>query len=138
MSPTDFIDRALSVPFRDHGSGWDGWSCWGLCCAWYREVLGIELPAHDVGYETAGETRADRAAIDAMFEAGRVAWQPVTRAAMGDLLLLRCHGRPIHVGVAVDGARFLHAEKKIGTVVERMASAEWSRRIEGVYRHAPA
>lgn len=138
MSPAEFIERALSVPFADHGSGWDGWSCWGLCRAWYREVLGIDLPAHDVGYETAGETRQDRAAIGVMVEAERVAWQSVDRPIMGDLLLLRCHARPIHVGVMVDRARFLHAEKKIGTVIERVSSPIWSRRIEGVYRHADA
>lgn len=138
MTPAEFVERALSVPFADHGSDWSGWSCWGCVRAYYRHVLGVELPEHDTGYETAGETVEDREAIRALVEGARPAWRRVERPQAGDLLLMRVAGRPIHVGVVVNRAQFLHAEKRIGTVIERLASPIWSRRIEGAYRYAAA
>lgn len=138
MTPNEFVGRALAVPFRDRGRGWDGWDCYGLVRAWFTDVRGIDLPAHDAGYETAGDTPEDREAIRAMVEGERPAWRRVERAEAGDLLLMRVAGRPIHVGVMVDRARFLHAEKRIGTVIERLASPIWAKRIEGAYRYAAA
>ncbi|HLS19388.1 MAG TPA: NlpC/P60 family protein [Paracoccaceae bacterium] len=136
MTADEFVARALAVPFKGRGRGWGGWDCYGLVRAFAREVQGIELPAFDVGYETAGDTLEDREAIQAMVESSRPAWHRVERPQAGDVLVLSITGLPIHMGVMVDHRRFLHAEKKLGTVVERLSSPIWAKRIEGAYRYA--
>lgn len=137
MTRDEFVSRALTVPFVDRGRDWSGWDCYGLLVVHRREIFGVELPLFDAGYETAGNTRADREAIAALEPAARAAWRPVDRPEVDDILVLRCWGRPIHVGVMVGPDRFLHAERAIGTVVERLASPVWAKRIEGAYRYAP-
>lgn len=135
MTPEQFVERAIGVPFLDHGRNWDGWDCWGLVRTYYDEVLKINLPSHDAGYVTAGDNAQDREVIQDMIDSARPMWKPSSPEA-GDVLLMRISGRPVHVGVIVDSGRFLHTEKRIGTVIERMASPMWARRIEGVYRYA--
>jgi cell wall-associated NlpC family hydrolase len=53
----------------------------------------------------------------------------------GDIALFRIDGRPLHVGLALDGKEFLHADRGAGSAVERFASPSWHRRFVSVYRH---
>lgn len=135
MTLAEFARRAIRVPFVDRGRDYDGWDCYGLLRCGYRDVLGIELPAHDIGYETAGDTAQDREAIHRMVMAGRAAWRRIDAPEPGDVPLLICIGRPVHVGLMIDRERFLHCERAIGTVIERLRAPIWARRCEGVYRH---
>lgn len=138
MTLTEFVTRAVSVPFVDRGRDYDGWDCWGCVRAALRDVWGIDLPSHDTGYETAGETPQDREAIRTLVMAGRAQWRRVDVPEPGDVPLLICIGRPVHVGLMVDGQRFLHTERRIGTVIERLSAPIWARRCEGVYRYDSA
>jgi hypothetical protein len=51
-----------------------------------------------------------------------------------DVPLFTLGGMPIHVGLMIDHRNFLHCEKKIGTVIERIDSMAWNKRLSGVFR----
>jgi len=44
ISIEEFIDRAMDVPFLEHGRDYNGWDCWGLVVCGQRDVYGVKLP----------------------------------------------------------------------------------------------
>lgn len=134
MTVAEFVDRIMRMPFVPRGRDYSGGDCWAVPYLLHRDVLGRALPAFDTQYFTAGETGADRAVIEALAYHERLRWTAVEIPQMGDVALLRCIGRPCHVGVMLDARRFLHIESAVGAAVERLASPLWQRRCEGVYR----
>ena len=127
MRWSDFIERAITVPFVERGRDYCGWDCWGVAQLAYRDVLGIEIPSYLDAYETTSEHRA----IYRAFAAGKTAWKRVDQPAAGDLALILRRNLPIHVGVVLEDDRLLHAEANVGTVIEPMDRL----RIEGFYRY---
>lgn len=136
MTLDEFAIRALAVPFVDHGRDWSGWDCWGLVIVAYRECLGLSLPSHADAYADAGESRTTRGEVAAVAVAERARWLEIDAPSAADVVLLTLAGRPVHVGLMLDGRRFLHAERGVGTIIERLASPIWAKRIGGYYRHA--
>jgi cell wall-associated NlpC family hydrolase len=136
MTAAEFVERVMRMEFCAHGRSYDRGDCWAVVWLFYRDVLGIALPLYDTGYMTAGRTREDRAAVGGIVAAEKVKWLQVDTPSVGDVVLLRCGGRACHVGVMLDKARFVHIENRNGTMVESLSSPLWSRRCEGVYRHA--
>ncbi len=136
MTLEEFTARAIRVPFMDKGRDWDCWDCWGQIFVFYRDVLGVALPSYTESYEDAGHSVESREALRVLIAANLCAWRPVSDPVPGDVVLLNIGGRPIHVGLALGGGLLLHAERKINTVIERLASPMWAKRIEGFYRHA--
>lgn len=136
MMQDEFIRRAIMVPFMDKGRDWDSWDCWGAVFMFHREVLGISIPSYAEGYSDAGHSAESRRALTDLFEKGMASWRRVESPEPGDVVLLNIGGRPLHVGLAIGGGQMLHTERKINTVIERLGSPMWERRIEGFYRYA--
>ena len=136
MNITEFARLAIDVPFLERGRGWRGWDCWGLIQAGHREILGVSLPSYAEGYRDTGHSAESRRRLAALLERNKGAWRRVLRPRACDVVLLNIAGRPIHVGLAIDAGLMLHAEARIDTVIERLASPMWARRIEGFYRYA--
>ncbi len=135
MTLEEFITRAIRVPFMDRGRDWDAWDCWGMLCVFHSEVLGVDLPSYTEDYRDAGHSAESRQRLSTLFAANMGAWRPVSEPEPGDGVLLNIGGRPIHVGLALGGGLMLHTERRINTVIERLASPMWARRIEGFYRY---
>ncbi len=131
----EFTTRAIRVPFMDKGRDWHCWDCWGMLCVFHREVMGVILPSYTESYQDAGHSAESRQRLSNLFAANMGAWRRVERPEAGDGVLLLIGGRPIHVGLALGGGLMLHTERKINTVIERLASPMWARRIEGFYRY---
>lgn len=125
--------RYVGLPFRAHGRDRSGVDCWGLVRLAYGETWGIELPSLAEGYQDI----RDRGGIRACVDGETPQWQPVSgRGRAGDVALLRLRGVPLHVGLLLDGRRFLHADHGAGSVVlERLDGAVWRDRLLGLYRH---
>ncbi len=135
MSFDDFICRAIAVPFVDKGRGWSGWDCWGMLRLFYHEVLGISLPSYAEGYADAGQSAETRNQLRAVIAIGKALWRCVPAPEVGDVVLLNIGGHPLHVGLALGHGRMLHAERRVGTLIERLSSPIWARRVEGFYRY---
>ncbi len=80
----------LGVPYREAGADPSGVDCSGLVFAVYRSAAGEELPRSVAGL--IGRGRRVEGGVRA-----------------GDLLFFDTTGGPSHVGIAIDGATFVHA-----------------------------
>lgn len=126
-----FAARAVGVPFLDRGRDYAGWDCWGCLRCGIRDVLGVDIPSYAAHYRTARDQRR----IAALMERDRPAlWTEVAAPAPMDGILLRIDGRPTHVGLVIDGRRFLHVERGIDTVLEDFGGVQWRERVLGFYR----
>lgn len=132
MDTTPYLD----VPFVPGGRALDGADCWGLVRLVSAREFGRELPAYpgagvrDGGLDlrSLGAEAAERRDAD---------FDPVEDPEPGDVVLLRPRRRPIHVGIIVAKRplTMLHAERGVGTVVERVYGTVWRHRVEGFYRY---
>ena len=134
MTPAEFACRAIAVPFEEKGRDWFGWDCWGMVLLFHRHVLGVDLPSYTEEYINAGSSVEGRAQLAGLIGKNVQGWDKVETPESGDVVLLNINGHPIHVGIAIDAGRMLHTETKCNTLIERLASPMWSRRIAGFYR----
>jgi cell wall-associated NlpC family hydrolase len=110
-------ETLLGAPYREGGSLPDGFDCSGLVNYVFARH-GIAVPRDVRRQATAGV--------------------PVARPDIlpGDVLLFATTGSgPTHVGIAIDGSRFIHAPKSGAVVrVESLASNYWSTHLVGARR----
>jgi len=134
MTLTEFINKALLVKFKDKGRDYSGWDCWGPSRCAYKDILGVELPSFIDDYVNAGDTKASRRIIHDIILSQKHNWGTVDKPQALDVVLFRFGDTETHLGLMVDKNRFIHCEKIINTVIERIDSAKWKKRIEGIYR----
>ncbi len=134
MTLDEFINKALSVKFKDKGRDYLGWNCWGLPFCAYKDILGVELPSFVDDYVNAGDTKTSRRVIHDIILSQKHNWDPVKNPQALDVVLFRFGDTQTHLGLMIDKNRFIHCEKKINTVIERIDSAKWEKRVEGIYR----
>lgn len=135
MDFKDFVRKALAVPFLTKGRSYDGWDCWGLVFCCYRDVRGIQLPSYADDYERSGDTHQARQELQQLIDRESPAWRQIVHAQQFDLAVFKIADIRSHIGVMVDRVNCLHAEFKIGTVIEPVNSLMWEKRIEGIYQY---
>lgn len=132
-----WIGDYIAVPFKTHGRDRHGCDCWGLVRLVLSEQFGIALPDHAEAYRTADSRSAGD--IGAVIEAEATAhWRPIdkSQARMGDVIILRTKGHPLHVGLVVAQGQMLHVMQGANSVVEFFDGIKWKHKVEGFYRHA--
>lgn len=130
-----FIKKIMLTPYVDKGRDYDGIDCYGMLYLAYKDVLGVALPTYVDEYDDTGKTAASREALSALITGHTHEWEPVDgRYRPMDVALFTLGGQPIHIGVMIGKDKFIHCEEKIGVIVERLSSAKWAKRKEGVYR----
>jgi cell wall-associated NlpC family hydrolase len=109
----------VGTPYREGGSDPGGFDCSGFVQYVFSRA-GAALP------------RSVREQWHAGVEVGAV--------AAGDLVFFAIDGRQVsHVGIAIDGERFVHAPSGRGAVrVERLSGSYWRSRLAGVRRITPS
>ena len=102
------------------GTPYEELDCWGLVRTVYGEQLHIELPALPIQ------------------EQERHNWSQVKpgKELSGDLILFRIRELKRHVGIIIGDQKMIHADEKLGVVVERYNADPWQHKIERIYRHA--
>lgn len=127
-----WANQYIGIPFKSGGRDRDGIDCWGLARLVYQEQYNINLPSFSAEY-TEGDT--DRMAeLLAQYREG---WEATTTPKDGDLVLIRVNGAETHIGIAIDGEKFLHVKKGTDACIERFNSVAYARRIVGYFRYAP-
>ena len=132
MELTEFINKAIGIPFTDHGRDFTGWDCWGLVVLAYRECFGIELP----GYEHISALSSREAGE--LINTQKKLWTEVmdNQERPGDVLVIREGTWPCHVAIVVKEGLMLHVDMKIETCVESYKTGKWVSQIVGAYRYA--
>jgi len=131
MTLAEFVNRAVGVPFKERGRGYDGWDCYGVVFQAHLDVLGIELPAYDGEYRSTCQ-RGRLEALIARETAAR--WSVPANPEAMDAILLRVEGNDMHLGLVIDSHRFLHVDRGVDTCVQEFTGLEWKGRVAGFYR----
>lgn len=130
-----WVAAYVGLPFRKNGRTRDGVDCWGLVRLVLMEQFGRDVPAWDGAH-----TGPDWPGVEAAVRRGLQDWTPidVADAAVGDGVVLRVRGVPLHTAVVVDVAPLtvLHILPTLDSVCQRLDTAAWASRVSGVYRWA--
>jgi cell wall-associated NlpC family hydrolase len=124
----------VGLPYEPNGRTRAGVDCYGLVTLVLEEVFNIRLPSYAHCYESPREWPAIRTAV----VEGLRDWVPVPiqEARVGDGVVLRLQGQPMHVGVIVDTAplTMLHVLADINVCCQRLDTPTWAPRLVGCYR----
>lgn len=128
MTPSQFVDRALSIPYREGAAEWAGADCWGLVELFYAHVLGVKLiDRANIAPGHAGMNAGFDAATD---------WPPVSGPVENGLVIMRAAGfKAGHVGLFIAG-RVLHTSEKTGCVYQPITDRFLRSRITSFLRHS--
>lgn len=151
MAPRTYSDL-IGKGFAPGGRGPLQFDCYGLVKA-VLERNGIPVPdypsAEDAGMnaslilaalaesetEQAEEKTTEAGSPTRASRVGVSQWERLSSPEANCVVLFRMDRREgTHVGVMLDGQRFLHALKETGVCVERVDSELWKRRVLGYYR----
>ena len=137
ISFTEFLSRAIEIPFKEKGRSWDGVDCWGLVVLAFKEVKGIKLPLHVDGYSSTRRLRELNSLID---ERKSESWVSISDPKPMDCVLINNLGIASHVGLIIDEKRnFIHVESKRMTSVTNVNNPLYKgpgySHIEGFYRY---
>lgn len=127
-----FAAPYVGIPYVNKGRDRRGIDCWGIVRLVLGEVFHVQLPSYDDTYRDGEDWEAIGHAVRAGLLDG---WQRTEQPRAGDLLILRIAMRPWHCALMLDSMHFLHAAPGDSTVIERLDTPRWARRIEGIYRH---
>jgi cell wall-associated NlpC family hydrolase len=125
------VKEYVGIPFKKHGRDRDGLDCWGLFRMIYSEQLGITLPS----YENEYNDPLNRVAVSNVVSRKVHQWDRIKDEAIGDGILLRIVGHPMHVGIVISEKYMIHCLPNIGVCIEDYKSRIWRKRIIGFYRY---
>lgn len=102
--------------------------CWQLVKLFYHKVFQIELLRYEY------KDPNDENDISNLIDASKHSYQKVSKPEFGDIILLRIHGLPAHVGIYLNEKQFLHTTKNTGSLIDSLPN--WKNKIVGYYRYA--
>jgi cell wall-associated NlpC family hydrolase len=127
--------RYIGLPFATHGRDRSGLDCWGLVRLVMGEQFGLALPSFAASYRRSTDTEA----ISGLIETETEKWSVMPRGEedLGDVIVLRLRGCPLHVGLVLGDGQMLHIERGINSAIENYRGPRWAERIFGIYRYNP-
>lgn len=133
-----WYNKYVGLPYKEGGRDFEGgFDCWGLVRQVILDQTGKELPRLDgVTYNPNGDKRELLKAISE-YTQEPFGWKRLTndeKPCIYNVIWLR-NGGPIHFGVMIDDKRFLHIEDGCDSVIEKLDSPRWNRKIRGFFKH---
>ncbi len=128
-----WLGHYIGLPFKEHGRERTGLDCWGLVRLVLAEQFGFHVPSYVADY-----TRTtDAASISKLISREALDWRSVARGdeSLGDVLVMRMRGQPMHVGLVAGDGQMLHVERGVNSALERYTGARWASRIDAIYRY---
>lgn len=105
----------LGAPYKYGGTTKAGVDCSGFVMQLYKQVLGKDMP-HNAAK---------------MYKQGK----KVSNPREGDLVFFGSFWDIDHVGIYLEGDRFVHASSSKGVMVSTMDDVYWSKRYQGARRY---
>lgn len=94
----------------------------------YKDQFGLDLKHFWEGGEVPG-----RQEVASLIVTNKGEFVPVTEPKFGDIVIIRLYGVECHMGVYIEGGKFLHAARNIGSLLDRLE--RYSKMLAGYYRH---
>lgn len=121
------INDLLLSHYEEGGRGPDTFDCFGLFAELCKR-RGQPIPDHPSPVPLS-EREAE------IVRAADAEWSQVNEPEPGCAVLLRIGPWVSHIGMVLDGGRFIHASSKHGISVVRLDDVCWINRIAGFYRY---
>ncbi len=133
----DWVEPYIGLPYVKGGRNLKGVDCIGLFLLVEREHFGVEIEGYD-GPDWSG--RRDVAAVAEAARAFAARFKEIDAGSerVGDAILLRMTGQPIHIGCVIAPGLMLHIEEECDSVVEDYTTRAWANRIVAFHRAEPA
>jgi len=128
----DWVVKYIGLEFAEKGRV-DFFDCWGLVRHIYLEEYNTELPSYLDCYKHTKESDV----LGSLISSESDKWEAVKIGCeeIGDVIVLRMRGQPMHVGIVVGDNKFLHISDGINSAIEDYKSFRWRDRVIGYYRH---
>lgn len=125
--------RYIGLPFAERGRDRAGLDCWGLVRLVMAEQFAMTLPCFAKEYQRP----TDQAVIGGIVQREMPSWRavPAGQEELGDVVVLRMRGAPMHVGMVIGDGQMLHIEQGINSAIERYSGLRWRERVEGFFRY---
>lgn len=125
-----WTDAYFGKPWAFGATGPEGYDCYGLVRAVYRDILGIDLPVIAVDHAPLAIRHAIRN--------GQSGWSPTRNGGVQDFdVVMLSHGKhPHHVGLWGGPDRVLHSVEGAGVIRQELTGLRMNGwHILGFYRH---
>lgn len=125
----------VGIPYRTRGRDRSGCDCWGLLALVFRERFGWTIDGPDLEWKHGD----DPAALGAGVRQYASGFSEVRRGEerVGDGVLLRLRGHPLHVGLVLTPGWMLHTHETADSCIESYDRPTWTNRVLGFYRYTP-
>lgn len=129
------LARYVGIPYGFEDDLAKSVDCWQLVRHFVKNELGRDYP--QFMYDTSEDRNLKAALIYIANETGLgKRWTKIAKPAVGDVMILRIKGHPIHCGVYVGEDSMLHTLKGRSSCIETMKW--WGQQLDGIYRFNPA
>lgn len=115
--------------FKYIGKSYDTYNCFDLVKDFYADNFGLDIKNYFEGGEVPGRKEVESLIISNKGDFVKITDRPI----FGDIVVIKLYGLECHIGVCIDGNRFLHSIKNSGSVIDRLE--RYHRMIAGFYRH---
>jgi cell wall-associated NlpC family hydrolase len=123
----------IGIPYKPGGRDRDGIDCWGLASLVWRERLGADLPPYDGPLWEAGADVIEVAGAAAGYAARFRSVDP-GQERLGDGVLFRMLGHPMHLALVLSPGWMLHIDDTTTSCIEPYFGFRWQKRIIAFYR----
>lgn len=129
-----WVAEYVGLPYKPLGRDRTGVDCWGLLALIWRERFGRELPDYEALRWSAG---ADPRQVGsgAREYASQFVHVAPGQERLGDGVLLRMRGHPLHVGLVLEPGWMLHTHEAANSCIESYTTSLWKHRVIGLYRY---
>lgn len=97
MTPGEFVERAVGIPWVRWRADWAAMDCFGLVVLYQREVLGVDLGAPLQAYLSTGH-------------GGTKGWRECQPVPGSICFMAWQNGAPTHCAIMLPDGRMLHSE----------------------------
>lgn len=130
----EWCAQYIGLPYKTGGRTRDGIDCWGLFNLVWAEQLGRALPDYDGALWHPGASAEEVAACARAYSDSFRRIEPGTER-LGDGILFRMRGHPLHMALVVAPGFMLHVEDNCDACIEPYRVFRWEKRIIDFYRY---
>lgn len=134
MALPDWAKNYVGIPFKENGRDRDGCDCWGLLTMIWQQEFGKPLPEY-TGHRWKPHGSAKEIGPDVSDYVSQFTLIKPEQAVMGDGVLIRMRGHPLHVGLVLEPGWMIHSHEEADSCIEDYRRPTWERRILGFYRY---
>lgn len=134
----DYIGIPFDTGGRDKSIGLD---CWGLVRVVLEEQFDIHLPKFEGIHFSCTDGHSQLSALEQYVVAERRemcirgSFHEVPYPALGDVIVMRVYGFPLHMGLVVDPEHMLVTRSGMTSSIDRFSRPQVISTVDGFYRH---